>query len=526
MKHPSKQSLFLAYLCLGLVLAYLSPFLLGEEAAKRAAAALSAPLVAEVLYPEWNARDSSTPASLRQATAKVTEDDDRPPITLTLINDDDLKAYQATYPLLYSFHADRLDTIAAKQPAAIFIDIAFIDERPDPSINELVETICSIGLGSQTRPSIPIFLASLRYLDQPLRRELASASQSGCFTEVAVPRLTDQLDRNNWEYALQVPGATSGLDARMDSPAIAVYKALVPGEVWAKKTQKAHLGLIWGMTPHSYNVERLKDTNGGPLCRSEYRLSRDLPLIGGILNDVLGDESGQFGKPFCPFHASMPMYFLSAKPEVAYQLLKGRVVIYGADLQSLGDNAYTPLHDAIAGGYVHAMALDNLLRFGANYPRAEGFNLTRLNAGTLFTVLMVILISLVIACTATWTSDGNARRFLPGALNRWVQWSETRLMLEDTDQSSHWITRSAKVARQYCLGVWPVWCVWFSIRVVGAVVFLLLVGSVGLHMFNLGVLSWLEYAFLPMLLGTFEGGHRLAKRLDEVHQYVCIPSNK
>lgn len=523
-KPPCWISFFCSYFLLGVLLAYLSPHILGEEAAKRTAAVLSAPLVAEMLYPKWDLASPDLLPTLKQADVIQAEGAARPPITLTLVTDDDLKAYKTTYPLAYSFHADRLDSIAARRPAAIFIDMVFLDERQDPSIEDFVQTLCSIGLGSTSQPGIPLFLASLQYLDQPLRSELATAAQRGCFNEVAVPRLTDQLDRNNWEYPMQIASTTLGSRNRIDSPALAIYRSLAPSAAWAQKDHPTHLSLVWGMTPHAYNVARMRDSNGTPLCRSSYKAIRDLPVLGGVRNDLFGDATEQFGKPFCAFHASMPMHFLSAKPEIADRLLHGRIVMYGADLQSLGDNAYTPLHNAIAGAHVHAMALDNLLRFGPDYPRAEGFSVTRLNAGTVFPLIMILLVALLMASTSGQATGGYFRRHLPSILGRWVQWAEeAKFTPGENGESLSRRARLGKVIFRHVFGVWPIYLVWIGVRLLGALALLLIIGATGLHVFNLGVLSWLEYAFLPILLSTFKGGHQLADWLDKIYFYMHSP---
>lgn len=519
-KPPSRLSLLLSYLLLGVTLAYVSPYLLSEEAGKRAVAVLSAPLVAELLYPDWQPAGAAVPAALGRAQIGADEGSPRPPITLTLVTDDDLAAYGATYPLPYSFHAERLDSIAARQPAAIFIDVVFLDERPDASITELVQTLCSIGLGSATQRPIPLFLASLRYADQPLRTELADAARRGCFKEVAVPRLADQLDRNNWEYVLQLADAAAGATGT-DAPALALYKALDPEATWAAGVHTSHLALVWGMSPHPYNIARMKDADGVPLCRAEYRFTRDLPVLGNVVDDLWGDDSRQFGKPFCPYHASMPMYFLSAKPELADQLLLGRVVVYGVDLQSVGDNAYTPLHGAIPGAHVHAMALDNLLRYGPDYPRAQGFSFTQAHAGTLFALAMILLVAVFNALVPDKTAWGSRWPDRLPRLARWLEWSRTELE-SDADAPRSRRGRLARLLHQQLLGAWPLRAIQLVLNLAVSLVLLLAVGWVGLHVFNLGVLSWLEYAVLPLLLSTFEGGHRLAGWFDGVGRYVCM----
>lgn len=494
---PRKTSLFAAYFLLGLVLAYFSPYLLGEEGAKRGVATLTAPFIGKFLYPDW---DSPAPA---QASTQTPEGVPRPPITLALVTDDDLKAYGATYPLPYGFHADRLDSIASRGPSAIFLDVAFLDERPDASIDEFVRTLCDIGLGASDRKPIPVFLASLDYLDQPLRKELKQAARQGCFKEVAVPRLTDQYDRHNWQYALQVPASNTSAQQTMDSPALAIYKSLKPGQSWSSRGSFTDLALVWGMRPHAYNPMRMRDGQGQPICRDTYEFWRDVPVLGGLKTHWFGDESGLHGKPFCPFHGSMPLYFLSAKTDVADTLLTGRVVIYAVDLQSVGDYAYSPLHGAIPGAYVHAMALDNLLRFDGEYPRAMDFDISDWSSdATVFPTLMIVLVALGVV--------GFSSVEMP------VSDFFVRLTQPTTARGIR-VAFLEQQARSFCLFLLKA-----AFKLLTTFVLLYLIGWVAFNVFHLGIFSWLEYAMLPMLLATFQKGHGLANYFDRCYDILRL----
>lgn len=542
---PRKGSLFVAYFVLGVLLAYLSPHLLSEEAAKRAMASLTAPFVAKFLYPDWKEASLEDTA---QTSLGVPEGEARPPITLALVTDDDLQAYRATYPLPYSFHADRLDSIASRSPSAIFVDVAFLDERPDVSIVEFVQTLCHIGLGAVDRKPVPLFLASLDYMDLPLRNELKAAALKGCFREVAVPRLTDRLDRNNWQYALQVTSEGADSGQTMDSPALAMYKALRPAKEWSNSQGLVDLALIWGLSPHSYNAMRMRDAKGQALCRDGFSFWRDIPVLGGILTDWLGDPSGLHGKPFCPYHASMPMYFLSSKTDVADTLLRGRVVIYAVDLQSVGDYAYSPLHDAIPGAYVHAMALDNLLRFGGAYPRAMDFDIGNVgNAATIFPLIMITLVASLVVLSESarlrqmyllkWLCEcgrtpattrlkycvfaGSVSRRLYGRLRCWMRWIRRDLPLP---VATSFVGRlKALVFHESCRFVW--FLSRTAAKLFVSAVLLIVIGWVAIQFFNLGAFSWLEYAVLPMVLATFKGGEGLAKYIDQVCDALLVSSD-
>lgn len=495
---------FAVYWLLGFVAAYLSQYLFIEEAVKRAFATFSAPVIADWLYPAWNGERPPRPLAGETPAELADEGAPRAPITLALLTDDDLLAYGATYPVPYGFHADRLDTLIAHGPSALFIDIAFIDARPDTSIGDLVELLCH----ARNDRKIPVFVASLEYAGQAMRTELEKAAGEGCFEKVTVPRQLDRYDRNNWEYVLQTEH-----DGRLlDSPALAIHKALRPDSpLSARQEPLDNLGLIWGLAPHRYNVLRMRDRNEKPLCRTDWQLMREIPLLGELVDRQLNDAYAALRQlPFCPYHASAPLHFLSEKPEVMRQLVAGRVVVYGVDLQSIGDYTFSPLHGAIAGPYAHAMALDNLLTFGDAYPRAQEFDLSRpLTAGTLFPLLMVTIAAAVAALTQSIRNREALRPPMPREL--------APIAPDPAQRHPLWkaVARTAVAIFADIACRAPRYLFWFAVRIGGYLLALLAVGWIAMNVFNLGILSWLEYALLPMLLETLAAGDSLSEYVQE-----------
>jgi hypothetical protein len=49
-------------------------------------------------------------------------------------------------------------------------------------------------------------------------------------------------------------------------------------------------------------------------------------------------------------------------------LLAGRFVFVGTRLAALNDQIFSPVHGYLPGVYQHALATDNLITYGANYP--------------------------------------------------------------------------------------------------------------------------------------------------------------
>lgn len=527
-KQPKTRSfffaVFLSYWLLGITMGYLSQYIFLEEGIKRVFANLTAPLIADWLY------SSPSAATFGKADAKASETEGSPraPVTVALVTDDDLAAYHATYPLPYGFHAERLDSIAAHKPKAIFIDIAFLDARDDQTLGSLIDVLCGI----RKQQGVPVFLASLDYAGQVLRPELEKAAEDHCFEKVAVPRQLDRYDRHNWEYVLQWNNGS----AQSDSPALAIYKALqMESASLAQQAQPANLGILWGLEPHPSNPNRMRREDGTPLCRKEWRWLREIPVISTYIADpwFADDYSKRRDKPFCPYNASFPVHFLSSQREAVDELIHDRIVMYGVDLQSVGDYSFSPLHGAIPGVFVHAMALDNLLAFKGDYPRALDFQLSAPSwAGVWFPVGMVTLAALfaVLFHYLRHRYGGRFENMLAGAKSHVTSPQNTLKATESSLANAVILstrefpqgtgTRLKRMLSLVALDLWSIfkllpliplkWAIYASI--------LFIVGSIGINHFHLGMLSWLEYALIPMLLETLHMGDSFAQYLHGLYR--------
>jgi hypothetical protein len=78
------------------------------------------------------------------------------------------------------------------------------------------------------------------------------------------------------------------------------------------------------------------------------------------------------------------------------RVVKDKAIFYGGDFQMVGDRVISPVYDDLPGVYLHAMAYDNLVTFGAAYKRADhhGLSLSSLVNGLLllFTVVLLLLV--------------------------------------------------------------------------------------------------------------------------------------
>ena len=75
----------------------------------------------------------------------------------------------------------------------------------------------------------------------------------------------------------------------------------------------------------------------------------------------------------CPPHRSYAAHdFLADESPGLAEFLDGRYVFYGGNFAMADDLITPPTHEPVPGVFLHAMALDNLLRRGKRYIRVEG----------------------------------------------------------------------------------------------------------------------------------------------------------
>lgn len=67
--------------------------------------------------------------------AEARERGGRPAVQVIELLEQDLNFYEETWPVSYDFHAWVLESILEQKPAAVFVDIAFIDDRSDENNN-------------------------------------------------------------------------------------------------------------------------------------------------------------------------------------------------------------------------------------------------------------------------------------------------------------------------------------------------------------------------------------------------------
>lgn len=324
----------------------LGDFLLSESLLKTAWARISAPFIA-MHYAEG---------------AKAS-------LAVVHLDANALEANGGVWPASYGYHARVLRRIAAFRPRVIFVDFTFESERDDETLGRFIETLCDIrSQGIEVLLAGPATREPSR-LREDLERVRAGGAE-GCFRLVSIEQIRSAADRGAWEYPLFSQAAPK---SELPSAALAIAQVMDarfgPGQP-ALPQSSDNLALIWGLTPAQNGLNWMvghADSNPEQYCQpwTPWRL---LPAYLRASKTKEVDEP-----PACVFHESVAVGQLltgNGSFEAARrleQLLSGRAVLYGASFNN--DFVYSPIHGEIPGVYLHAMAADNLLSFGAEWKR-------------------------------------------------------------------------------------------------------------------------------------------------------------
>lgn len=395
---------------IGLALAWLSNHSSIAEVVKRMTARLYLP-----------ALSSAYPTTGRDA------------ITVLTIDDGDLQKRQLSWPLPLDQYKALIERLLRYEPRAIFLDLVFLDQRPEDQVQGLARAACRAR-----EQGVPVYLASLQgQIDRESdteQRLLGARTTDGrpCFSPVAPNISVDRYDRSSWEYPLHVERSP------LRSAALAIACDTQP-EACPRDT-KEELAIVWGSRPDPMNEQLMlaADEMTGelePVCRSDWSWLELVPKLGGLLRELptpdwlidrLPDNDWwakqmsfrRWSLPLCVYNRSLPLRALDGGPAISLDELRAslhqRVVLIGTDFQSRGDHVMAPLQGRVPGVHAHAMALDNLLSYRGDYRLAGDFApqwpLTR---PTVYTLIAVVLLAVGMVGWGRFTRVWARRAALP-----------------------------------------------------------------------------------------------------------------
>ncbi len=291
---------------------------------------------------------------------------------VVLFREENLATLKESFPISYARHAEVLEALTVYEPAAVFVDFAFIDQRPGQDVTPLSDAICSLRASG-----VAVYLAA-----SPLSDKAGDGLRDGldrsCFTPVDVRMDTETGVSGVLTYrACQHPTACAAPDL-LWTPAF----AMAAPQVGIGREDAQQMELIWGNRESRLNESWMNCTSDGTLVHLRQMLKEN-PLA---------------SKRKCPHTNTISVLHLLGRfdKKLKDDWVKGRTVFYGGSFEMAGDRVISPVFDDLPGVYLHAMAYDNLLTFRKDYKRAEqhGLSLSRVVNGLLllFTIVLLLLV--------------------------------------------------------------------------------------------------------------------------------------
>nr|TFG54372.1 MAG: CHASE2 domain-containing protein [Hyphomicrobiales bacterium] len=304
----------------------------------------------------------------------------RDQVSVALLEDDTLAELDLLWPWPYGEHARALDAILAYEPRAVAVDILFADARDDPSLEQLLFVI-----ERYARFGVPLYFVGSPNVNPPVRVELSNSSAR---IVAGTINLAEGVAR---QYPESV-NCLNGRNANCPSLAIRIFQDLYANVPLSGDAETA-LELVWGVDTHPINRQlmRVVDGQGNAMqCPTEAGI---ITRIYRALVDV-----DQLRSP-CPHTGVIPLEsLLFGVPDDDIQtLIKDRIVFYGAKLEGSEDLAFSPANGLLAGVFVHAMALDNIISFEGR-PKRNTITLSGVTLGNdTIKVIVAAIILLVVA---------------------------------------------------------------------------------------------------------------------------------
>lgn len=344
--------------------------------------------------------DQATQNALYKLAAPYYLSDAQQDIIIVLVNQssiNELYARQAIeaneWPIRYRDHAYLLSRILKYSPKSVFVDIYFKQERTtDDSFDQFMRLA---GRMSKKYKSPLLFAGGYQdelYTDTQLKLgevgELVITGWQG-YGQAYPLNNNGRLTAAYRLYQLTCP---------KDSPFPSCKTPLI--DTAATEVGDA-VSVLWGNRPGQVVFPEFSRSVCADRSGSLIEVGRQL-LFGFIDGLVNYDELTAPVDAQCAYHTVIyadELVYIDKSGSKAEKLrlaaaLENKVVMYGLSLEGLHDNIYSPAHGQLPGVFFHAMALDNLMYYGADFVHASDDRIALINMGVW--ILMTVFFSFVL----------------------------------------------------------------------------------------------------------------------------------
>ena len=323
-------------------------------------------------------------------------------VAVVMIDDHTLDARGVGWPPQYAYYDELLRRILAQRPRAVYLDILMQQRRDyDDSYEDarlgIAEEIAAAG--------IPVYFG----VAAPGGRSIFSGaggardvvtSWQGAGNDYPLGIHGQYVNAHGAAMRTDMEG-TTGADVR--SVALALYDAAcatgadagcaAPASALSAQARAQPMAVQWGSTLPRGGKAPVACTRSGEAGFGT-RFMASLRLLKDSFNSGRDGQVEDRNREQCAY--AFTVFEEQLDDEALHDVLADRVVLVGTHLTGLNDRVLSPVHQQIPGVYLHAMALDNLMKWGEERAhRTDGVNnrLALLNAVLLSLVAGMVLLA-------------------------------------------------------------------------------------------------------------------------------------
>src|SRR6266851_127980 len=240
---------------------------------------------------------------------------------VVLFREENLATLRESFPISYARHAEVLEALAVYEPAAVFVDFAFIDKRPGQDVAPLSEAICALRASG-----VAVYLAASPLPGKAGGDGLRDGLDRSCFTPVDVQMDTEIGASGVLTYRACKNLATSCEPAGLLwTPAF----AMAAPQVGLARADGQQMEIIWGNRVSALNESWMDCTSDGTLVHLRQMLKEN-PLA---------------SKRKCPHTNTISVIHLLGRFDQTLKdrVVKGNTVFYGGSFEMAGDRVISPV---------------------------------------------------------------------------------------------------------------------------------------------------------------------------------------
>lgn len=313
-------------------------------------------------------------------------------ITVILIDDQLLDRLGTSWPLNYAAQGFLLRKVLGYSPEAVFVDLTYQRPHTSATADRPADLLDALGPARERVVSgqVPLLVGAV-----PLELD-GGASAAVCAPQAeparGAPRLLPEFAQAGMRPTFVAwAGCGSGYplylyqDPSQATPAFALYRdifcrnrttagcaaARAADPRQAKAAFSKPMLVVWGSVPSPDHV-RMAQAAGVP-CTSGgtgtwQRLKLSLDQLFQSTKDTFTWSTERGERIVCPYSDVLSGNWLyGAYGEDVKPFIENRIVLIGTSLAGVGDLLRNPVNGQVPGVLIHAMALDNLIKYGADY---------------------------------------------------------------------------------------------------------------------------------------------------------------